>query len=91
MAESSGTEEIDVDVLLESLKQQQKDESTTSPTYISSVKYILLNLKTLFYSLIIKALFILYLYVLAVVHCKREVQLCSMNFNQLIFVLVLKN
>ncbi|XP_050251983.1 uncharacterized protein LOC126698649 [Quercus robur] len=33
--ESSGTEEIDVDVLLESLKQQQKDEST-SPTCISS-------------------------------------------------------
>ncbi|KAK7831953.1 ketohexokinase [Quercus suber] len=33
--ESSGTEDIDVDVLLESLKQQQKDEST-SPTCISS-------------------------------------------------------
>lgn len=90
MAESSGTEEIDVDVLLESLKQQQKDEST-SPTCISSVKYFLLNLKTLFFSLIIKALFIVYLYVLAIVHCKREVQLCSVNFNQLIFVLVLKN
>ncbi|KAM4070181.1 hypothetical protein ACJW30_12G145200 [Castanea mollissima] len=38
VSESSGTQEIDVDVLLESLKQQQKDESKTSPTYISSSK-----------------------------------------------------
>jgi hypothetical protein len=73
LPEGSGTEEIDVDILLESLKQQM-DESITIPTYVSSVIYFLMNLKTLFFSLIMKALFIVYLYVLTVVRC--NLQLC---------------
>ena len=73
LPEGSGTEEIDVDILLESLKQQM-DESITIPTYVSSVIYFLMNLKTLFFSLIMKALFIVYLYVLTLVRC--NLQLC---------------
>lgn len=36
LAEDSQAEEIDIDILVESLKRQ-KDESISMPTYISSV------------------------------------------------------
>ncbi|XP_042974421.1 ribokinase-like isoform X2 [Carya illinoinensis] len=47
VGEGPQTEEIGVEILLESLKRQQ-DESVAIPTYISSVVYFPMNLKTLF-------------------------------------------
>lgn len=47
LAEGPQTEEVDVEILFESLKQQ-KDGSVANPTYISSVVCFLMNLKDLF-------------------------------------------